>query len=69
MDGTLADLKDGEKAILALLQNKPKSTKEELTGVSGRSLRTVQGLLNSLVEKKHITRIGGKRFGYLKILK
>lgn len=54
-------LNETEKAIFALLKKKPDSSREELADKISKSVRTVQRLLNSLVDKGYIRRVGSKQ--------
>ena len=66
--GTLECTLD-ELAILELIFKNPKITQKELMLETGKSLRTVKRIMDSLQnDRKYIRRVGGKRYGSWEIL-
>lgn len=63
LDVTLAETK-----VLNLLKNDSKLTQAKLAEITGISERTVKRITVSLEDKKLIERVGGKRFGYWKVI-
>ncbi len=62
-------LSDTEKAVYAILKQKPNSSREEISNNISKTIRTVQRTLNTLVEKGYIKRIGSKQNPLWEILK
>lgn len=60
----LPELSDCEARVWSLLRNNPRMTREELAEATGKSVRTVQRLIDSLVEKGLLIRLGNARGGY-----
>lgn len=58
-----------EKTIFIKIKENPKTLKKELASIIGKSEKTVQRCLNSLIEKKYILRIGTNQYGYWEVLK
>lgn len=50
-----------EKAVYAILRQKPDSSREEIAGKISKTVRTVQRALNALGEKGYIRRTGSKQ--------
>ena len=63
------DLTKDEKTIFIKIKENPKTLKNELASIIGKSEKTVQRCLNSLIEKKYISRIGTNQYGYWEVLK
>ena len=57
-----------QEAILELLKENPLYSREEMALAIGKTIRTVQRALDSLVEEGKIRRIGTNRAGYWEIL-
>ena len=68
-ESTIARPEKRESRVLALLENNPRMKAEELATQIGVSERTVKSILKAMAEEKIINRIGGKRYGYWKIIK
>lgn len=68
-DGLNDGLNPTEEAIVSILLTEPKITKREIAAKIGKSLRTVERHLASLVEKEYIVRQGSKKTGQWKVLK
>jgi len=62
-------LNSTEKAVLALLQQKPTYSRNELADMISRTTRTVQRILISLKEKGFIKRVGSKQSPQWVVLK
>ena len=58
-----------EKAVYAILTQKPDSSREEIGERISKTVRTVQRALDSLKEKGVIRRAGSKQHPYWEILK
>jgi len=58
-----------EKAVYAILKQKPDSSREELSDKISKTVRTVQRTLNSLTKKGYIRRIGSKKAPTWEVLK
>ncbi|MFA7032023.1 MAG: Fic family protein [Bacilli bacterium] len=56
-----------ESKTLNIIKSNSKITTDELAKELGVSLRTIKNIMKSLVDKKKIERMNGKRFGYWKI--
>ena len=63
------DLTKDEKTIFIKIKENPKTLKNELTSIIGKSEKTMQRCLNSLIKKKYVSRIGTNQYGYWEILK
>ena len=63
------DLTKDEKTIFIKIKENPKTLKNELASIIGKSEKTVHRCLNSLIKKKYISRIGTNQYGYWEILK
>ncbi len=63
------DLTENEKFVYNTLKNNSKTTREELSELLDKSERTIQRILNSLVQKGFIIRVGSTRYGYWEIIK
>ena len=70
MDVTLNNSLNGtEIAVLAILRQKPDSSRDEIAERISKTVRTVQRALNSLVEKGYIKRIGSRQNPIWQVLK
>ncbi len=70
LDVTLdVTLNGTEKAVYAILKQKPDSSREEIADKISKTVRTVQRALNSLVEKGYIRRVGSKQNPVWEVLK
>ena len=70
LDVTLdVTLNGTEMAVLAILKQKPNSSREEIAGRISRTVRTVQRALDSLREKGYIRRVGSKQASTWEVLK
>lgn len=58
-----------EMSVLAILKQKPDSSREEIANRISKTVRTVQRALNSLGEKGYIVRIGSKQIPKWRVLK
>ena len=58
-----------EIAVLAILRQKPDSSRDEIAEKISKTVRTVQRALNSLVEKGYIERVGFKQNPMWNVLK
>ena len=67
--GINGGLNPTEELILSVLLSEPKISKPEIAAKIGKSLRTVERHLASLVEKEYIVRQGSKKTGQWKVLK
>lgn len=67
--GLNVGLKPIEEEILELVLKNPKILQVELAAEIGKSIKTVERYLNSLVEKGYIIRKGSKKTGQWKVLK
>jgi predicted HTH transcriptional regulator len=65
--GTL-DCSPDESLILNYIRENPYVKQKELVQMTGKSLRTVKRIMESLVTKNYICRVNGKRYGYWDIL-
>ena len=57
-----------ELAILELILENPSIKQNELVEVTGKSLRSIKRIMESLQEKKYIRRVDGKRYGKWEVL-
>jgi len=55
-------------AVLDLIKNNPSVKQTELAGQTGKSVRSIMHIIDSLKEKQYIRRVDGKRYGKWKIL-
>ena len=60
---------DTVKTILALIEQNPSITYEEMTEKTGKSRRTISRLITELKEKNIIARVGSDKTGYWQIIK
>lgn len=60
---------DTVKTILALIEQNPSITYEEMTEKTGKSRRTISRLITELKEKNIIARVGSDKTGYWEIVK
>ena len=60
---------DTVKTILALIEQNPSITYEEMTEKTGKSRRTISRLITELKEKNIISRVGSDKTGYWEIVK
>ena len=67
--GLNVGLKPGEEEILELVLKNPKILQVEIAAEIGKSVKTVERYLSSLVEKRYILRKGSKKTGQWKVLK
>ena len=58
-----------EMSVLAILRQKPDSSRNEIADKISKTVRTVQRALDSLWEKGYIQRIGSKRNARWEVLK
>lgn len=58
-----------EMSVLAILKQKPDSSRQEIANQISKTVRTVQRAMDSLREKGYIERVGSKRDGVWKVLK
>ena len=58
-----------EMSVLAILKQKPDSSREEIANRISKTVRTIQRALNSLGEKGYIVRIGSKQIPKWRVLK
>ena len=65
----MATFKVTEMAVLAILKQKPDSSRGEIAEKISKTVRTVQRALDSLRDKGYIQRIGSKQDPQWKILK
>ena len=56
-----------EYKVYELLQRQPAMTRSELSARTGKTVRTIQRVLNSLREKGLIKRIGADKNGYWEV--
>lgn len=68
-DVPATELTENEKIIFREISKNIKITRAELSVLLDKSERTIQRILNSLVSKGFLVRIGNNRFGYWEILK
>ena len=57
-----------ESRIISLMKNNPKITIEEIANSLGVSIRTIKNIIKTLIDKKVIERINGKRYGQWKVI-
>ena len=57
-----------ELAILELILENPSIKQNELVKVTGKSLRSIKRIMESLQEKQYIRRVDGKRYGKWEVL-
>ena len=60
---------DTVKTILALIEQNPSITYEEIAEKTGKSRRTISRLITELKEKNIIARVGSDKTGYWEIVK
>lgn len=60
-------ISDGEREILEFLRNNKNITVAELSGVSNKSVRTINRIMSFLKAKGLIERIGSNKNGYWKV--
>lgn len=61
-------LSDIEMFVFTEIKNNPKISRTELSNTVGRSVRSIQRITNTLVEKGYLIRIGNNQFGYWEIV-
>ena len=61
-------LSDIEMFVFTEIKNNPKITRTELSNTVGRSVRSIQRIANTLVEKGYLIRIGNNQFGYWEVV-
>ena len=64
-----AVLNGTEKAVYAILKQKPDSSREEISEKISKTVRTVQRALDSLKDKGYIKREGSRQYPVWQILK
>ena len=62
------ELSEEERIVLVAIKNNPKITREELASKIGKTTRTIQRIVNRLVDDGRLIRIGKNRFGYWEVL-
>ena len=62
-------LNETERAVLAVLRQNSKISREEMAGSVSKTVRTVQRALVSLTEKGYIRRVGAKKNSTWEVLK
>lgn len=60
---------DTVKTILALIEQNPSITYEEMTEKTGKSRRTISRIITEMKEKNIIARVGSDKTGYWEIVK
>lgn len=55
-------------AVLDLIKNNPSVKQTELAGQTGKSVRSIKHIIDSLKEKQYIRRVDGKRYGKWEVL-
>ena len=69
-NGTVTDtVNDTVKTILALIEQNPSITYEEMTEKTGKSRRTISRLITELKERNIIARVGSDKTGHWEIVK
>ena len=68
-DTVKGTVNDTVKTILALIEQNPSITYEEMTGKTGKSRRIISRLITELKEKNIIARVGSDKTGYWEIVK
>ena len=58
-----------EASVFKLILENPSIKQVDIVQQTGKSLRTVKRLMDSLQEKQYIRRVGGKRYGKWEVLK
>lgn len=58
----------GELAVLDLIKKNPSVKQAELAEQTGKSVRSIKRIIDSLKEKQYIRRIDGKRYGKWEVL-
>lgn len=58
----------GELAVLDLIKKNPSVKQAELAEQTGKSVRSIKRIVDSLKEKQYIRRIDGKRYGKWEVL-
>jgi len=62
------DLNDDEKNMSELISSNKKISKEDLAKKIGKSQRTVQRIISSLISKGYVVRIGTNKYGYWQVV-
>ena len=57
-----------ELAVLDLIKKNPSVKQTELAEQTGKSVRSIKRIIDSLKEKQHIRRVDGKRYGKWEVL-
>ena len=65
---TLNALNATQKALLDILKNNPKITRNDMSKILNLSIITIQRNLDSLIKLNKIERIGAKKNGYYKLI-
>ena len=58
----------GELAVLDLIKKNPSVKQTELAEQTGKSVRSIKRIIDSLKEKQYIRRVDGKRYGKWEVL-
>ena len=57
-----------ERTVLDLIKNNPSVKQTELAEQTGKSVRSIKRIIDSLKEKQYIRRVDGKRYGKWEVL-
>ena len=68
INDTLNALNATQKALLDILKNNPKITRNDMSKILNLSIITIQRNLDSLIKLNKIERIGAKKNGYYKLI-
>lgn len=68
-DTVYVTLNGTERSVLAILKQKPDSSRDEIAERISKTVRTVQRALDSLRDKGYIRRVGSKQYPTWEILK
>ena len=68
-DGVSKELSDASKTIYNCIKDNPEITKNAIAEHTGTSLKNIQKHINKLKQLGYIERIGGRKYGYWKIMK
>ena len=55
-------------AVLDLIKNNPSVKQTELAEQTGKSVRSIKRIIDSLKEKQYIRRVDGKRYGKWEVM-
>ena len=64
-----SELSEEERVVLIAIKNNPKIIRDELANKINKTTRTIQRIVNRLVDAGYLTRIGKNRFGYWEVIK